>query len=208
MPRRNAFQDWAQQQREPAQIPESAIPAPPTPIDLMGMAKPRQRNREWDNQHRAWSYKIPTNLQKKALDIRDAITGIAQSGHATTDEIAIALVSLALSHVDRGLLKIQGRPDPLRQKMSVIWEESESKWPQEIPLKKAHQKKKEGARKNLYIAYRWPASIHQQICSLAGDTFSRGEIVVVLLQHSLDSYRLGSLRLKFQPRTTVSGEWS
>jgi len=46
----------------------------------------------------------------------------------------------------------------------------------EIPLKKAHQKKKEGARKNLYMAYRWPASVHQQICNLAGDTFSRARL--------------------------------
>jgi hypothetical protein len=207
MPRRNAFQEWAQQKPEAVFGSEDAIPAPPTPIDLMG-AIPKRRNRQWDNQHRAWSYKIPNHLRKNALNVRDAITGIAQSGSATTDEIAIALISLALSHVDRGILKIQGRPDPLRQKMSVIWEESEGKWPQEIPLKRVQPKKKEEVKKSLYIAYRWPASVHQQICSLAGDAFSRGEIVVALLQHSLDSYRLGSLRLKFQPKTTVSGEWS
>ena len=58
MPRRNAFQDWAQQQHEPAQIPESTFPAPPTPIDLMGMAKPKQRSREYEKRNRSFTYRL------------------------------------------------------------------------------------------------------------------------------------------------------
>jgi hypothetical protein len=208
--RRNAFEPWEQQPdstRDPESIPP--LPSrPPTPIDLIPAAELGHRNRGWDQQHRAWSYKIPDPLRQRALEIRDAITGIAQSGSATTDEIAFAFISLALSHVERGIFTPQGRTDPRRQKMAVVWEESESKRPQEIPPKKVRNKKPAISRKNLFLAYRWPASVHQQLCRISGNTLARGEVVVALLQHSLDAYRHGSLRLKFQPRITISGEWS
>jgi hypothetical protein len=141
------------------------------------------------------------------LEVRDAITGIAQSGSATTDEIAFAFISLALSHIERGILIIQGRPDPRMQKMAVVWEEREPEGPQEIPPKKARAKKQVKPGKDLFLAYRWPASVHQQICNVSGDSLARGEVVVALLQHSLNAYHRGSLRLKLQPRTSVSGEW-
>ena len=179
--RRNAFEPWEQQPdstRDPESIPP--LPSrPPTPIDLIPAAELRHRNRGWDQQHRAWSYKIPDPLRQRALEIRDAITGIAQSGSATTDEIAFAFISLALSHVERGIFTLQGRTE----KPAI-------------------------SRKNLFLAYRWPASVHQQLCRISGNTLARGEVVVALLQHSLDAYRHGSLRLIFQPRTTISGEWS
>jgi len=141
------------------------------------------------------------------LEVRDAITGIAQSGSASTDEIAFAFISLALSHIERGILMIQERSDAHRQKMTVVWEESEAEGPQEIPPKKARGKKQETVRKDLYLAYRWPASVHQQLCRISGNSLARGEIVVALLQYGLNAYRRGSLQLKLQPRTSVSGEW-
>ena len=208
--RRNAFETW-DQQPEPAHGRENtpALPVrPPTPIDLIPVAEPRHRDRGWDRKHRAWTYKIPEPLRPRALEVRDAITGIAQSGSASTDEIAFAFISLALSHIERGILMIQERSDARRQKMTVVWEESEAEGPQEIPSKKARGKKQETVRKDLYLAYRWPASVHQQLCRISGNSLARGEIVVALLQYSLNAYRRGSLRLKLQPRTSVSGEWS
>jgi len=208
--RRNAFEPW-DQQPDPAHGMENtpALPArPPTPIDLIPAAEPGHRDRGWDHKHRAWTYKVPEPLRQKALEVRDAITGIAQSGSATTDEIAFAFISLALSHIERGILIIQEHPDARRQKMAVVWEESEGGRSQEIPPKKARRKKQDTTRKHLYLAYRWPASVHQQLCRISGNSLARGEIVVALLQYSLNAYRRGSLRLKLQPRTSVSGEWS
>ena len=207
--RRNAFEPWEQQPDSVrSQESVSSLPSkPPTPIDLIPAAEPGHRNRGWDQQHRAWTYKIPDPLRQRALEVRDAITGIAQSGSASTDEIAFAFISLALSHIERGILMIQERSDAHRQKMTVVWEESEAEGPQEIPPKKARGKKQETVRKDLYLAYRWPASVHQQLCRISGNSLARGEIVVALLQYGLNAYRRGSLQLKLQPRTSVSGEW-
>jgi hypothetical protein len=202
--RRSALDAWPPEVTTDQTPP---APHPPSPLDLMLSAEPKHRDRGWDRCHRAWSYKIPEFLRQRAEEIRDAITGIAQSGPASTDEIASALISLALSHVERGTLTFRGYPDPRRQKMTVIWEETEGKWPQEIPPKKIAPKKQGTAKKSMYLAYRWPGSVHQQICRISGDTYARGEVIVGLLQHSLDAYRQGNLRLKFQPRI-VKGEWS
>jgi len=204
--RRNAFEGWGEAGSPSA--PEGE-PRPPSPLDLIPKAEPRQRNRDWDLRHRAWSYKIPESLREKAVQVRDAITGIAQSGSTTTDEVAKALVSLALEDAEHGDFTLQGHPDPQRQKLVVVWEESASNWPQAIPEKKTRmQKKSKEPVKSLYLAYRWPDSTHQQICRVSGNNLARGEVVVHLLSHGLDAYRGGRLRLTFQPKNSAIGGWS
>lgn len=206
MPRKSAFDEW--EKRSPKDGSDPSLPAqPPSPIDLIPAAEPRQRNRGWDNEHRAWSYKIPEHLRQKAADIRDAINGIAQAGSTTTDEVAKAFVCLALLHLERGKFKIVGRPDPRRQKMSVVWEESESKWPQEIPAKKTRSKKPVPAKKSMFLAYRWSKAVHQKIIHASSQTIAMGDVLVALLEHGLESYRRGKLKLDFQPRNMASGEW-
>ena len=179
-------------------------------LDQIPIAAPQHRNRSFERNNRAWSYKVPWHLWQKAISIRDAITGIAQSGSTSNDQVACAFISLALLHIEQGTMMIHSRPDPLRQKMAVTWQDIETGLPQEIPSKKGKSKKNGEERQALYLGYRWSETVHQQIRLLAGDTLAVGEVVVALLDHSLKAYKQGNLRLSFQPVSThqnVKGEW-
>jgi hypothetical protein len=192
---------------KPMEANQAPTPVVPTTLDMIAAPKKRGRGREWDHAHHAWSYKIPEALRPKAEEIRDAITGIAHAGAVSADEIALALITLALSHVERGIFSFHGHPDPRRQKMSVTWEEVEAREAREIPIPKERSKKRAPERKSLYLAYRWPRPIHESICEISGNIYARGEVVVVLLQHSLEAYHRGTLRLNVQPRV-INGEWA
>ncbi len=205
--RRNAFDDWGRQVEPEEALPgDYALPRPPSPLDLIPAAEPRRRNRGWEGRHRAWSYKIPGHLRQKAMEVRAAILGIALLGPTTADDVARALISLALDHVESGKWMIEARPDPRRLKMKVVWEESSGLWPQATPPPQKRIKKRKDDRRDFYLAYRWSDSIHQKICHISGDSLARGEVVVVLLHHGLEAYRGGKIRLVFQPKTTTQAE--
>lgn len=207
--RRDPFLDLKKQAQTSASGGDIRMQAPSV-LDQIPIVAPRQRNRCFERNNRAWSYKVPRHLWQKAIGIRDAITGIAQSGSTSTDQIACAFISLALLHIEHGIMRIHSHPDPLRQKMAVTWQDAETGWPQEIPNKKFKPKRNMKERQALYLGYRWSKTVHKQIRALAGDTLAVGEVVVVLLDHSLGAYKQGKLRLSFQPASThqnVKGEW-
>jgi hypothetical protein len=189
----------------------SGVENPPSVLDQIPLVAPRHKNRSYEKHHRAWTYQVPKSLWPKAAEIRESLAGIAESGCASADQVAAQFILLAVQHVQQGELHIEGHPDPLRQKMAVIPREVEGGWPQVVPQRKGKPKGKSQERKTFYLGYRWPQAVHQQIRSLAGETLALGEVVVVLLEHSLDAYREGRLRLEFQPiptRQEARGEWA
>jgi len=180
MPRRNAFDRL----RQDPQQPISTIPR---------AQENKRENRAWDKRHRGSSYFIPSHLQVQAKDMRAAVLALSQKHMTNTSSVATALISFSLAHVRQGKLKIEGRPNVNRRKMTLTWEEAEDGWPLEIsqPLKRIIKD-----AKDTYLNYRWGRDIDTQIKALAGVAISVGEVVVFLLNYALGEHKQGRLRLK------------
>ena len=105
-PRRNAFGDWSQQPSPQAMA--SSVPHPPTPIDLIGVAKPKERNRQWEKDHRTHSYRgVPPAIHNQ-------VVALASHLQVTTDEVVQVFVQYGLSCLERGILTISPRPKAQR----------------------------------------------------------------------------------------------
>lgn len=88
--RRSAFEEWTS-------MPTSETPTPPpSPLDQMNVAVPRQRNREYEKRNRSFTYR----LTDKELGAR--IAAIAGSLQVTVDEVARAFVEVGIQEARAG----------------------------------------------------------------------------------------------------------
>ena len=216
MPRRNAFQDWAQQQHEPAQIPESTFPAPPTPIDLMGMAKPRQRSREYEKRNRSFTYR----LTDKELGAK--IAAVAASLQVTVDEVARAFVEVGIREARAGRIPFNSVP-PVQRRLTLYptgaetWKiQEQDSWQKIIPprvrqkpLSSTEKAKRRQDLNRFRVSYRWPNEVDQSLAALtemvAGKAITRsdgrkGWVLTILLRYGLSLYESGKLPLQPQPK--------
>jgi hypothetical protein len=198
MPRRNAFQDWAQQQHEPAQIPESTFPAPPTPIDLMGMAKPRQRSREYEKRNRSFTYR----LTDKELGAK--VAAVAASLQVTVDEVARAFVEVGIREARAGRIPFNSVP-PVQRRLTLYptgaetWKiQEQDSWQKIIPprvrqkpLSSTEKAKRRQDLNRFRVSYRWPNEVDQSLAALtemvAGKAITRsdgrkGWVLTILLR--------------------------
>jgi hypothetical protein len=216
MPRRNAFQDWAQQQHESTQIPESAIPAPPTPIDLMGMAKPRQRNRDYEKRNRSFTYR----LTDKELGAR--VAAVALSLQVTVDEVARAFVEVGIREARAGHIPFNSIP-PVQRRLTLYptgnetWSiQEEDGWRKTVhphekkkPLSSAEKTRRQQELNRFRVSYRWPSAVDQSLAALtetvAGKAITRsdgrkGWVLTILLRYGLSMYEVGKLPLQPKPK--------
>ena len=216
MPRRNAFQDWAQLQREPAQIPESTFPAPPTPIDLMGMAKSKQRNREYEKRNRSFTYR----LTDKELGAK--IAAVAASLQVNVDEVARVFVEVGIREAKAGRIPFNSIP-PVQRRMTLYptgsetwriqeqdsWQKTISPRVRQKPLSSAEKARRRQDLNKSVVAYRWPAETDQSLAALtetvAGKAITRsdgrkGWVLTILLRYGLSMYEAGKLPLQPQPK--------
>jgi hypothetical protein len=216
MPRRNAFQDWAQQQHEPAQIPESTVPAPPTPIDLMGMAKPRQRNREYEKRNRSFTYR----LTDKELGAK--VAAVAVSLQVTIDEVARVFVEVGIREARAGHIPFNSVP-PVQRRLTLYptgaetWKiQEQASWQKTIPprlrqkpLSSTEKAKRRQELNRFRVSYRWPAEVDLSLATLtetvAGKAITRsdgrkGWVLTILLRYGLSLYESGKLPLQPQPK--------
>ena len=197
------------------------------PIDLIPIAKKTVRTRTWEAKNRAYSYKIPQRLRAEAIEVRESILSIAtydEKGHlrmdrTTVDDVAKALIDYASEKAREENLTFA----PTRTgKMKLGWEEAEQGWESPIVLKKVEKKKRKSELKQVFLAYRWSASIHVEIEKLAGENrairyrdngfiipdpyrFSvpPGEVVVRLLMRAITAYKERKLVLTTRPKTAA-----
>jgi hypothetical protein len=216
MPRRNAFQDWAQLQRELAQIPENTTPVPPTPIDLMGMAKPKQRSREYEKRNRSFTYR----LTDKELGAK--IAAVAASLQVTVDEVARVFVEVGIREAKAGRIPFNSIP-PVQRRMTLYptgsetwkvqeqdsWQKSISPRERQKPLSSAEKARRRQDLNKSVVAYRWPAETDQSLAALtetvAGKAITRsdgrkGWVLTILLRYGLSLFETGKLPLQPQPK--------
>jgi predicted choloylglycine hydrolase len=68
------------------------------------VAKPKERNRQWEKEHRTHSYRgVPP-------EIHNQVVALASHLQVTTDEIVQAFVQYGLSCLEDGILTISPRP--------------------------------------------------------------------------------------------------
>jgi hypothetical protein len=221
MPRRNAFEDWAQPQSEPAQIPGNAFPAPPTPIDLMGMPKPRQRSREYEKRNRSFTYR----LTDKELGAK--IAAVAASLQVTVDEVARAFVEVGIREARSGRIPFNSVP-PVQRRMTLYptgteaWKiQEQDGWQKTVhprekrkPLSSAEKARRRQDQNKSVVTYRWPAETDQSLATLtetvAGKAITRsdgrkGWVLTILLRYGLSMYEAGKLPLQPQPKIVKMG---
>jgi hypothetical protein len=88
--RRSAFEEWTS-------TPAAETPTPPpSPLDQMNVAAPRQRNREYEKRNRSFTYR----LTDKELGAR--IAAVAGSLQVTVDEVARAFVEVGIREARAG----------------------------------------------------------------------------------------------------------
>lgn len=161
-----------------------------------------KRKRHWEKNHRGHSYFIPdkyralVGVEKEDEGIRKNIRALAEKHSTTVGSIACALMDFSMSELRFGRLNLASLANPNGLKMQITWTYQNEGWPQTIPPAKSEPIKILKPRK-LYLNYRWDARIDQQVIAEADRLdVPHGELVVRLLQHALDAYQSGRLRLK------------
>ena len=160
-----------------------------------------KRNRQWEKTHRPYRYvNVP-------LEVREAVLALAEHLYVTADDVARAFFEYGLDRVDEGKLQVKAQPNPFGRKMTLFpqkqvgaWEEATGPQ-QDIPARR--KKRVERKQKSVpAVSYRIPHGVHMDLCSLAAElAVPVGEIVTLLLQHGLKSYRAGRLKLTPHPMT-------
>jgi hypothetical protein len=203
--RRSAFEEWVQERPERVQG-QSALPAPLTPMDLMG-PEPKMRNRRWEKEHHTHSYRgVPHEIHDQVIDLAEHL-------QVSTDEIVQVFVQYGLSCIARGILTISPRPKAQRMTLFPLpkgwgkqtgWSEADGWNPEEqkeIPIKRKCPIKEEKSLWEIRAHYRMSDDIHEAIKQLAEKhTVPVGEIMTLFLKHGLESYKLGHLKLNPQPK--------
>jgi hypothetical protein len=208
--RRSAFEEWTS-------TPAAETPTPPpSPLDQMNVAAPRQRNREYEKRNRSFTYR----LTDKELGAR--IAAVAGSLQVTVDEVARAFVEVGIREARAGRIPFDSVPVVQRRMTlyptgSETWSiQEQDGWQKIIP---AFEKKKplssvEKARRGqelnrFRVSYRWPAEVDQSLTALtetvAGKAITRsdgrkGWVLTILLRYGLSMYETGKLPLQPQPR--------
>lgn len=159
--------------------------------------RPAKRNRNWEKAHRPYRYvNVP-------VEVREQVLALAEHLNVTADEVARACLEYGLECVDEEKIQLRTRPNPLGRKMTLYprgqakgWKEA-SGLRKEIPTRRRSILNRE---KKIHpaVSYRFPKSLHDELCGLAMELdVPVGEVVAFLLRHGLEAYQNGELR--FQP---------
>ncbi len=179
--------------------------ADPERLEGSERRKTKGRKREWEKANK------PKHYRGVPAEVRQAIREIASDLSVPADEVARAFLEYGLYCVRRGDLTISGRPSQRRAKMTLYpfsgagW--AENGWTPKPP-KRGVGKKEILALWREAAFYRIPDVIHEQVKQLAGDVYSIGDVVTILLKHSIESYTRGTLTLTPQPKVPAGLNWN
>lgn len=165
-----------------------------TVSDLIPMATPRKRKREWERQHRGRTYRIPAVLVDRARAVRQDIVALAQEHMTTASDVAEALLSHAIRQINANALSLQFSPPvDRRRKMSVrVVTGSAPEIPEATPKSRCKQQ-------DFWLDYRLPGEVDASIRAIAGGSASSGEVLVLLLEAALEALKSGRIRLQSEP---------
>jgi len=174
--------------------------------DRLEETQPRKRKREWEKSHKPKHYRgVPAEVRQKVKEVAEAL-GVP------VDEVARAFLEYGLRCVERGTLRIEGRPSLRRVRMTLYpfngagW--AENGWTPQPPRRSGRKKNETTGIWKEMAHYRLPDELHEQVKRLAGEVYPLGELVAVLLKHGVESYNAGVLVLLPQPKTSASLGWT
>ena len=212
--RRSAFEEWVQERPERVQG-QSALPAPLTPMDLMG-PEPKTRNREYEKRNRSFTYR----LTDKELGAK--IAAVAASLQVTVDEVARAFVEVGIREARAGRIPFNSVP-PVQRRLTLYptgtetWNiQEQDGWRKTVlprekkkPLSSTEKAKRRQELNRFRVSYRWPTEVDQSLAALtetvAGKAITRsdgrkGWVLTILLRYGLSMYEAGKLPLQPQPK--------
>jgi len=189
-------------------------------IDLIPPARTaEQREKEqarkawknkWDTTHPVTVFYIPDHLQEQAKDIHACIKRLADEYVTTTGDLSHALASYALAMVRADKLHVDAQLTPKRARMTVLWEpvQPDERKPKVIPQRVKKVLKPDPLR----IGYRWPSrDVTTQLKAIANSLATTpGEVLIFLLDYSIQAYERGEVRLAAAPveaRQQVNADW-
>ena len=161
--------------------------------------RPAKRNRNWEKTHRPYRYvNVP-------LEVREQVLALAEHLGVTADEVARACLEYGLECVDAEKLQLRTQPNPLGRKMTLYpgkqargWKEAKGSR-KEIPARQRNDSYREKKMRPA-VSYRFPKSLHDELCGLAMELdVPVGQVVSFLLQHGLEAYRSGKLSFNPEP---------
>ncbi len=201
--RRDPFGSWGPQTQPPQAQPQAPLPQAPSPLDLIPSKAQPKRGREWEKEHRAYSYRgVPRDLQL-------AVAQVAESLQVTVDEVARYFILQALTDYQNGQLTIAPRLRAAKMTLfpingwgDVRWEDAASNRAAGRRAKKS--RKAEGPKAwETFAHYRLAPEEHEAVRQVAYNvTVPIGEVVTFFLSYGMHEYQAGRLELIPHPKAT------
>ena len=212
--RRNAFEGWGEAGSPSA--PEGE-PRPPSPLDLIPKAEPRQRNRDYEKRNRTFTYRLTD------AELGGKIAAVAASIQVTVDEVARAFAEAGIRAANANSIPFGDVP-PTQRRLTLYptgnetWAVQEQPGWQKVipprekkkPLTETEKRRRQKELNQFRVSYRWPAEIDQAIVKLTekvvGKATTRsdgrkGWVLTILLRYGLSTYEAGRLPLNPEPKT-------
>jgi hypothetical protein len=183
--RRNPFET-------PASIP--AQPGPANIYELIPVAVPRKRNRQWEKEH------LNNKAVYRGVDPKLAlrVKTIAADMRVPSGEVARAVIEYALRAYEAGELSLHPRPNPYRLRMT-LFPTSESAHSMNHS-RRSNKGKPPAAMWRVITTWRsFPYELKEQLASLACEDELHvpvGELITALLRFGLQAYDRGRLTLQ------------
>ncbi len=201
--RRDPFGSWGPQTQTPQSQPQAPLPQAPSPLDLIPSKAQPKRGREWEKEHRAYSYRgVPRDLQL-------AVAQVAESLQVTVDEVARYFILQAFTDYQNGNLPFV--PQLKAAKMTLFPQSGggEAGWGNVVQNPGAGQRGRKSRKTNepkgwqTFAHYRLAPEEHEALRQVASNvTVPIGEVVTLFLSYGLQEYQAGRLELVAHPKAT------
>ncbi|MBT3315979.1 MAG: hypothetical protein HN390_15335 [Anaerolineae bacterium] len=172
----------------------ASISKPPDIYDSLPVAEPRQRKRDWEQDHQKEKVVYRGVDPKAALQVRQ----LAEELRVPVGEVARALLEYGLDAYSRGDLNLDPRPNPERLRMTLF---PKGVAPKRKGRNTGRGKPSKEASWRVVTTWRnFSAELKDEIGVLASEKgldIPVGELVSAFLQYALKAY--GSGRLVLQP---------
>jgi hypothetical protein len=165
------------------------------------LAKRRAKRRAYDKKNPLAFYYVPTDLQEKMETVLAHMQKVADQYSSTQTLVAIGFANYTLEEIRSGRHRLEPRPNPKRRKMGISLiavNTSKIEWPkQEEDAAAPHRLKRKDKRVNV-IGWRFPGDMRAEIKTLANQTMTIGEVVVLLLDYASKMLKAGLVEVNPQ----------
>ena len=201
--RRDPFGSWSPQSQQSEKQPAVPLPQAPSPLDMIPSKSQPKRGREWEKDHRSYSYRgVPRDLQL-------AVADVAMDLQVTVDEVARYFLLQALTDYQNGDLRVAPQLKAAKWTLFPVNGWGQAQWVDAGPNRPTARHGKRSRKTNepkaweTFAHYRVAPEEHEALRQVAtAVNVPIGEVVTFFLGWGLHEYRAGRLELIPQPKAT------